>query len=238
MSINKQFKHDFAHGDFVRIDNVEGMKEVNGDARPVKIVDDYSFTIENTSNYGKYEGKGVASKVKITAKIPFSDIKTQILFNELKDPHLANLSLATSTILSFFVTNNRLPAFFSDSDENEAMGTAQVINKGKVEVDENLLRSIFKTCSYSFYPLIHLLASIVAMECVKKTGRLEPIVTPYFVDWYDKVPFENKKSLEKGHLNIIAHDVLEKVIKMQMGIVDEGATTRELFCLLYSCQIA
>ena len=45
VTLNKQFKHDFQHGDFIRIDNVEGMKEVNGDARPVKIIDDYSFQI-------------------------------------------------------------------------------------------------------------------------------------------------------------------------------------------------
>lgn len=26
VTLNKQFKHDFHHGDFIRIDNVEGMK--------------------------------------------------------------------------------------------------------------------------------------------------------------------------------------------------------------------
>lgn len=39
VTVNREFKHGFRHGDFIRIDGVEGMKEVNGDARPVKILD-------------------------------------------------------------------------------------------------------------------------------------------------------------------------------------------------------
>ncbi len=79
MTVNNQFKHNFKHGDFIRIDSVEGMKEVNGDARPVKIIDDYTFSIENTIHYGKYQRGGIAQKVKMTERIPFTSIKSQII---------------------------------------------------------------------------------------------------------------------------------------------------------------
>jgi ubiquitin-activating enzyme E1 len=106
VTVNKEFKHDFKHGDFIRIDGVEGMKEVNGDARPVKIVDDYTFIIESTKNYGKYLKGGIAQKVKMTERIPFPNLKSQVIepvFKEDKNK-AANelLMLATSAILSFF----------------------------------------------------------------------------------------------------------------------------------------
>jgi ubiquitin-activating enzyme E1 len=104
--VNKEFKHDFKHGDFIRIDGVEGMKEVNGDARPVKIVDNYTFIIENTKNYGKYLKGGIAQKVKMTERIPFPNLKSQVIepvFKEDANKHANELMmLATSAILSFF----------------------------------------------------------------------------------------------------------------------------------------
>jgi hypothetical protein len=82
------------------------MKEVNGDARPVKIVDNYTFIIENTKNYGKYLKGGIAQKVKMTERIPFPNLKSQVIepvFKEDANKHANELMmLATSAILSFF----------------------------------------------------------------------------------------------------------------------------------------
>jgi hypothetical protein len=40
VSINKEKRHNLKHGDFVRIYDVEGMVEVNGnDTRPIKVID-------------------------------------------------------------------------------------------------------------------------------------------------------------------------------------------------------
>jgi|JI6StandDraft_1071083.scaffolds.fasta_scaffold00868_27 hypothetical protein len=93
------------------------MKEVNGDARPVKIVDDYSFIIESTKNYGKYLKGGIAQKVKMTERIPFANLKSQIIDPVFKEDGNKStnelLMLATSSILSFFENNNKIPELFN-----------------------------------------------------------------------------------------------------------------------------
>jgi hypothetical protein len=82
------------------------------------------------------------------------------------------------------------------------------------------------------------MAAIVSLECVKKTGKYTPLPTPYFVNWYDKISFEIKKKVEGQYLNIIETDLLEKMSKLQVGIIDDGAQSLELFNVLFSCQIA
>jgi hypothetical protein len=51
--------HNYQTGDFVTIHYVEGMKYVNSDARPVTVVDEYNFLIEDTRNFGEYIKGGV-----------------------------------------------------------------------------------------------------------------------------------------------------------------------------------
>lgn len=42
VTINKDKKHGYVTGDFIRIYDAEGMTEVNGaDTRPIKVIDDY-----------------------------------------------------------------------------------------------------------------------------------------------------------------------------------------------------
>ena len=41
------------------IDDVEGMVEVRGsDARPIRVIDEYSFSIEDTTEFSSYESGG------------------------------------------------------------------------------------------------------------------------------------------------------------------------------------
>lgn len=73
---------------------------------------------------------------------------------------------------------------------------------------------------------------------MKCTGKYRPISTPYTVDWYSKFSFEAKKRIDGQFFNIIDTNTLEKLVKMQVGIVDDGAQSLELLSLLYSCSIA
>jgi hypothetical protein len=81
------------------------------------------------------------------------------------------------------------------------------------------------------------MAAIVSMECVKRTGKYTPLPTPYFINWYDKISFEIKKKIEGQYYNIIETDILDKMSKMQVGIIDDGAQSLELFNVIFSCQI-
>ena len=63
--------HDYKTGDFVTINYVEGMKYVNGDARPIRVVDSNTFSIEDTRNFGPYSKGGVCEKVSLVEKLNF-----------------------------------------------------------------------------------------------------------------------------------------------------------------------
>lgn len=75
--INKLKPHYFQDGDFVSIDDVEGMVEVNGlEPRPIKVLDNYSFTIEDSSMFGKYEKGGHVSLEKVPFKKRYRDLRS------------------------------------------------------------------------------------------------------------------------------------------------------------------
>lgn len=57
--------HQYKTGDFVVIKAVEGMKYVNNDARPVTVIDEVSFYIEDTRNFGTYTKGGICEKVDL-----------------------------------------------------------------------------------------------------------------------------------------------------------------------------
>ena len=58
--------HYFQDGDFVTIDDVEGMTEVNGlEPRPIKVLSPYTFSIEDTSHFPPYIKGGHVSLEKV-----------------------------------------------------------------------------------------------------------------------------------------------------------------------------
>jgi len=75
VTINQEKKHNFKNGDFVRIFDVEGMVEVNGtDTRPIRVIDDYSFSIEDTREFSDYLKGGFVEVAKVPFKITFKTI--------------------------------------------------------------------------------------------------------------------------------------------------------------------
>ncbi len=57
------------------------MREVNGnnEPRPIKVIDAYSFSIENTSQFKRYERGGFAQLMKVPFRINFESFAQQIV---------------------------------------------------------------------------------------------------------------------------------------------------------------
>jgi hypothetical protein len=61
------------------------MKELNGpESRPIKVIDDYSFSIENTSEFRPYQKGGFAQQIKVPFRINFNSFD-----QELKNPQFS-----------------------------------------------------------------------------------------------------------------------------------------------------
>ena len=49
--------------------------EVNGgDARPIRVIDEYSFSIEDTREFGDYTKGGVVEIAKVPLRLPYDTI--------------------------------------------------------------------------------------------------------------------------------------------------------------------
>ena len=82
VSVSKNQPHYLRTGDYVTIHEVEGMTEVNGDEpRPVKVIDEFSFSIENTKRFGTYKNGGYVTLEKVPFLTHFKSFK-----NNLSEP--------------------------------------------------------------------------------------------------------------------------------------------------------
>lgn len=174
------------------------MKYVNYDARPVTVVSDNSFFIEDTRNFGTYTKGGICEKVDLVEKIKFISLEDQLVKRH------SDVMLFAKAIIAFYQNNSRIPGLFDEKHEEETMELLKVLSdKINQKYEEHRARNFIKICEYSFYPLVNLLAATISLEVVKCTGKYRPISSPLVIDWSNKITFEVKKKVENGITNII-----------------------------------
>jgi hypothetical protein len=103
--------HEFKSGDFVVIKYVEGMKYVNDDARPITVINENSFYIEDTKNFGIYTKGGVCEKVDLVEKIKFLSLEDQLVKRH------SEAMLFAKAVIAFYQSNNKIPGLFDESNE-------------------------------------------------------------------------------------------------------------------------
>lgn len=80
----------YSTGDFVSLSGVEGMTEVNGtEARPIRPLSDFSFSMEPTSSFHPYTGGGLVTYEKVPISLQFAPFKDNMHKPKLqKDDHI------------------------------------------------------------------------------------------------------------------------------------------------------
>lgn len=187
-------KHFFKDGDYVSIQEVEGMVEVNGmEARPIRVIDEYSFKIENTTNYGEYQGGGFVNY----EKVPFT-IKFQSLESSFKEPRflkippskLSQMEMHAAMLLYFdwaaeIEDNPRVIVGKSDEDlENIAleifMSNSDVnflYEEHDLDINKitGLLVDLIKFGDFQFTPIATFIANMSAFQQIVSTGKFLPL---------------------------------------------------------------
>ena len=65
-------RHGLEDGDYVTFTEIEGMTQLNGiDARPIKVLGPYTFSIGDTTSFDEYKSGGIFTQVKQTKTISF-----------------------------------------------------------------------------------------------------------------------------------------------------------------------
>ena len=77
MTCHEDSRHGLEDGDFVTFEEVEGMCELNGaEARPVTVINPYSFSVGDTSAFHEYSGtKGYFNQIKKPSTRSFQPLK-------------------------------------------------------------------------------------------------------------------------------------------------------------------
>ena len=116
-------------GDFVDFKNVKGMTELNDTPpRPIMVISNSKFTIEDTSNFQEFAGSGIVEEVKIPyPKIykPLSEAKNFIYYEDIIEDDL-NDNLNCEIISdknNFNKKNDDFPwsTFFSTFNQDETL---------------------------------------------------------------------------------------------------------------------
>lgn len=187
----------FQTGDYVCFSGVEGMSQVNGnEPRPIKVIDENSFTIEPTLSFDKYAGGGVVTYEKVPTKLAFKSFKqawtagkmksevnsnntlTQLeyhicmmIYYELREEHEVSVSLLVDTL----------------SDKNfdevfEEIIITRPLIKNLYDRTAKRKQLIYKLMTHLLYargqqlvPVSMIIANYVSIQLICLTGKLTPI---------------------------------------------------------------
>ena len=189
-------------GDFVSIMGVKGMEDVNGtEVRPVKVIDEYTFTIENTKAYGKYSGGGYVNHEMVPYSKTFSSFSRSLVEPKLVDIPPSKLSQVEMhvTLMLFYdwrayLENSPHTLEGKTDEELEQIAmeiclenpTIEIIQKNhKLDISKvtSLLVSFIKFGEFQLVPVAHLIANLASFQFVVFNGKFSPIYQEVYINF-------------------------------------------------------
>lgn len=194
VKISGSSPHFFRDGDFVSIHEVEGMLEVNGsEPRPIRVIDDYTFSIENTSKYGKYDGGGYVAFEKVPFSKRFTSLSKNIMnpvFTGIPPSKLSQMDMHAAMLLYYdwrseLEENPRIIVGKNDDYLGKMAQELFMNNKEMSELHEehgfiienvtSLLVKLIKFGDFQFIPIANFIANLGAFQQIVKTGKFYPV---------------------------------------------------------------
>jgi len=252
-------RHGFEDDMVVTFTEVKGMSEVNGKEFKIKVLGPYTFSIGDTSGFGKYIRGGYVHQVKKPKVIDFKSIKEALKspeavisdFTKMDDHN--TISLAFQTTHEFNSKHNRLPLPWSQEDANEFVKLATDLNEANYKYDninEKTLRLFSATCSGQLCPMNAVIGGTAAQEIMKAcSGKFSPIYQFFFFDCRECLPEEPFDKLNtslctaqdsryKSQIAVFGNDFQKQLAKAKYFLVGAGALGCEYlknFAMLGAC---
>lgn len=172
VTISAMAPHFLMDGDFVSISEVEGMNEVNGpEVRPIKVIDKYNFTIENTTNFAKYKSGGIVTYTRVAVRVNFSSFK-----ENLQNPQFAHKSLNSfynqiDMHVAMLIYSDLVEKRKFDPELNDFESLEKRIDSYVLDVIENneMLLELFRTKNVENFKVVGVLKEILRYEKVEMT---------------------------------------------------------------------
>ncbi|GFR83919.1 ubiquitin-like modifier-activating enzyme 6, partial [Elysia marginata] len=194
-----QRMHNLVTGDKVTFREVKGMTEVNGQQFTIKVINSYTFSIGDTTQFSTYEEGGIITEVKEHQTKSYLPLENQLTEPSIITPDLckfdvpAVLHVAYLALHKYQEKHGHLPRPWDDNDGSAFVAEAKDINsymKNKLDdLNENLLLTLSRCCSGCLAPLCAVFGGIVAQELLKAlTGKFTPLNQWLHLDACEVVP--------------------------------------------------
>lgn len=199
--------HGLQDGDHVRISNVAGLEELNGQLYRVKVKSAETFTLWLADGEDTWtpldtskapepfrKGSGEAVEERQGASMNFLSLREALVSPEFlmtdtaKWGHSATAHVGMQALAAFERRHGTLPAPWSWSHANEVVEEAKQLGRGE-ELDESLLRRMAFTAQGNLCPVAAFLGGVVAQEVLKGvSGKFTPLHQWVYYDAVELLP--------------------------------------------------
>ncbi|OMJ65825.1 hypothetical protein SteCoe_37567 [Stentor coeruleus] len=238
-------QHFLETGDCVTFKNVQGMTELNSfESVKVTVVNDFSFSIIDTSNFNIYETGGTVQKIVKPLNLKFDSLKDSLNNPRISyiypDPTKPNrniqIHLAFRAVAEFEELNDRLPELLNEQDSESCFNIAQQMNlknSGEFYVDTVDKELVSKTAKYSksqISPFASIWGGIMSQEILKHTGKYRPAQQWIYLDFLDIIGPDPiiYESRDKSQALILGEKANKILNSKEVFLIGAGATGCEL----------
>lgn len=189
-------------GDFVTIKEVEGMTEVNGnEARPIKVLDSTSFSIEATTSYSTYLKGGLVIPEPVPVSMKFESFR-----ENLNKPKFKSSGNGTFTQIEMHVCMMIYYELREELEEEVCLAADQIEEADISQLISDILQSrdsikkllaqhsleasklkklalkLVNSKKGQFLPVCHIMANIASTQVICYTGKFVPIYQSVYFD--------------------------------------------------------
>ncbi|XP_053492231.1 ubiquitin-like modifier-activating enzyme 1 [Ictalurus furcatus] len=246
----------FTDGMRVVFSGVQGMTELNScGPTEIKVIDSYSFSICDTSNFSEYEKCGVATEVKETKTLSFipldaaveevmRDTELLVLTNFGKVQRARSLHLGFRALQEFKQKYSRLPKPRNQEDAELLLAMVKQHSAAAQfdKFDEEVVRKLSLCARGNLAPINAFIGGLAAQEVMKAcSGKFTPLKQWLYFDALECLPDQedNDKGLTEeecaprntrydGQIAVFGSDFQEKLKKQRYFLVGAGAIGCEL----------
>jgi len=243
VSILDDARIPFEDGEWVTFSEIQGMTELNGsEPRKIKILSNYTFSIEDTTKYTPYQNGGYVIQVKKPVTVSFASLKDSLQNPKILTTDWAKMDrelqlfLAFQAVHEFEKTYKRTPNPRDDSDAAKLIQLATANNEilKKVDkIDEKLFKLFSYGCQGELSPMTAVIGGIASQEVLKAVSqKFTPLQQFLYYDATEILPdveslqvdqFLPVKSRYDGQITVIGKDLVEKIRNLRYFLVGSGA---------------
>ncbi|XP_028679921.2 ubiquitin-like modifier-activating enzyme 1 isoform X2 [Erpetoichthys calabaricus] len=239
--------HGFQNGDQVTFSGLFGMTELNN-CTPVKIevLNDYEFSISDTSGFMAYENGGMVTEVKMSQTFSFKPLSESIEDPEIvmtdsckKEQH-KTLHVAFQALHNFVQRTKRLPKPRGEDDAQLLIEIAKQI-PWKCPVNEEVVRKFAFGATGDLSPVNAFIGGLAAHEVMKAcSGKFTPLRQWLYFDALECLPEDAsdcrlteetcspRGSRYDGQIAVFGSAFQEKLSSQKLFMVGAGAIGCEL----------